>query len=280
MPIQPFVEASTISYQKKLTRLNPFVEKEGGMFYQFQTPEVARPFKIPFVPDGCVNLLFSCDEKNQQTIVSGIFDQMYSMELKPKTQYFGVIPYSGFLGVKSWKALPSELHENQYDLMDVIGDAYLCEMIAGLGSFEERIHFFREYFLKNMADKDYSYTLAGALSITTCCASGNISVEQIGDWSGYSYSYCRKSFIDRFGVSVKRYSQKIRFSQAMALLLQNGDDHNLVDIALKTGFYDEPHFIHEFKKFTGYTPRKFLNHIFALRKERDSATAGKYGGLQ
>jgi AraC-like DNA-binding protein len=276
MPIQPFVEASTIGYRKKLTRLNPFVEKEGGMFYQFQTPETTEPFAASFIPDGCVNLLFSCDEKKPGAVVSGIFDRLYSVKLKPKTQYFGVIPYSGFLGVKSWKALPSELHENQYDLTDVIGNASLCERITGLGSFEERVHFFREYFLENMADREYCSTLAGILSINTCCASGNISVEKIGDLSGYSYSYCRKSFIDRFGISVKRYSQNVRFSQAVNLLLQNdADDQNIVNIALKTGFYDEPHFIHEFKKFTGYTPRKFLNHVSALRKARDSAAADR-----
>jgi len=34
-------------------------------------------------------------------------------------------------------------------------------------------------------------------------------------------------------------------------------DRNLTDIAVDCGFYDSSHFYRVFKKFTGYTPKKY-----------------------
>lgn len=266
-PIQPFIEASTLDFQKRLTRLNPLTEKEGGMFYQFHTPQTKEPFIATFIPDGCVNMIFRCDQNKPASTILGIFEEAHSIELRPDTQYFGVIPYSGFLGIKAWKALPTELHDHQYDLADVIGNEALCETISGLESFDERVLFFKNYFMDNLVDQDYYNTLSGILSLSSCCASGNISVEQIGELSGYSYSYCRKSFMEHFGVSVKRYSKAVRFSQAVSSLLKDDmDKQDIVSLALKTGFYDESHFIHEFKQYTGFSPLRFVKRVEELNQ--------------
>jgi AraC-like DNA-binding protein len=33
---------------------------------------------------------------------------------------------------------------------------------------------------------------------------------------------------------------------------------SLTELALNTGYYDQPHFIHEFNSFAGVAPRRFL----------------------
>ena len=35
----------------------------------------------------------------------------------------------------------------------------------------------------------------------------------------------------------------------------------LTDLALKLGYYDQAHFIHDFKSFSGMTPKKYLKMI-------------------
>ncbi|MFZ6012469.1 MAG: helix-turn-helix domain-containing protein [Bacteroidota bacterium] len=57
------------------------------------------------------------------------------------------------------------------------------------------------------------------------------------------------------GFSPLNYLINIRISEAIKLL--KGQDINVTDIALETGFYSSQHFSTTFKKLTGYTPGEF-----------------------
>jgi len=84
-----------------------------------------------------------------------------------------------------------------------------------------------------------------------------------------------KRFIERFkeqvGFSPKRYCRIRRFQHALRLAHQGG----FVDwpeLALECGYYDQAHFIHEFRAFSGLTPTGyqaartvFQNHVKFLQ---------------
>ena len=84
-----------------------------------------------------------------------------------------------------------------------------------------------------------------------------------------------KRFIERFktevGLSPKRYCRIRRFQRALA----RAHCGHLVDwsqVALESGYYDQAHFIHEFRSFSGLTPRgyqasrtAFQNHVKFLQ---------------
>jgi AraC-like DNA-binding protein len=57
------------------------------------------------------------------------------------------------------------------------------------------------------------------------------------------------------GFSPLNYLITIRISEAIRML--KGNDQNVTDIALDTGFYSSQHFSTTFKKLTGYTPSDF-----------------------
>jgi len=63
------------------------------------------------------------------------------------------------------------------------------------------------------------------------------------------------------GMSVKKYSRLKRFHFAVTQLKK---DTNLTALALNAGYYDQPHFIHEFGEFAGVSPRAFLKESNAL----------------
>jgi AraC-like DNA-binding protein len=48
---------------------------------------------------------------------------------------------------------------------------------------------------------------------------------------------------------------KIRIEKAIQLLSTR---QSLTEIAFATGFHDQSHFIHAFKRMTGHTPKAFL----------------------
>lgn len=58
------------------------------------------------------------------------------------------------------------------------------------------------------------------------------------------------------GVSPKKFSEIIQFKFTLELLKKR--DLPLIEVALSAGYFDQAHFIHSFKKFTGISPDKFL----------------------
>jgi len=84
-----------------------------------------------------------------------------------------------------------------------------------------------------------------------------------------------KRFIERFkaqvGVSPKRYCRIRRFQQAVARA-HRGRPVDWAQVALDCGYYDQSHFIHEFRAFSGLTPTAyqasrtpFQNHVKFLQ---------------
>ena len=86
-----------------------------------------------------------------------------------------------------------------------------------------------------------------------------------------------KRFIERFkaqvGVSPKRYCRIRRFQQAVARA-HRGHEVDWPQVALDCGYYDQAHFIHEFRSFSGLTPTAyhasrtpFQNHVKFLQSD-------------
>ena len=84
-----------------------------------------------------------------------------------------------------------------------------------------------------------------------------------------------KRFIERFksevGVSPKRFCRIRRFQRALARA-HGGHPVDWPQVALESGYYDQAHFIHEFRSFSGLTPRgyqasqtAFQNHVKFLQ---------------
>ncbi len=59
------------------------------------------------------------------------------------------------------------------------------------------------------------------------------------------------------GFSPKLFSRIIRFQSA----IKKYDDKKmpLTEIAYECGYYDQSHFIHDFKEFSGYSPMQYFS---------------------
>jgi len=88
-----------------------------------------------------------------------------------------------------------------------------------------------------------------------------------------------KRFIERFksevGMTPKRYCRVRRFQRAVAHAHQ-GRDVDWPQVALECGYFDQAHFIHDFRSFAGLTPTgyrsartAFQNHVKFLQSDDD-----------
>lgn len=81
-----------------------------------------------------------------------------------------------------------------------------------------------------------------------------IEVNALAKQCNMSYSHFARLFRDNYGRSCKEYIQYIRMNKAQDLLLNS--DFDLDYIAQETGFYDCSHFIRQYKKWRGITPKQ------------------------
>lgn len=86
---------------------------------------------------------------------------------------------------------------------------------------------------------------------------GQAAIHELIDQTGYSLRNLERHFHNFAGFSPKRLARILRFQSATrSRETVNG---SLTDIALDCGYYDQAHFIHDFRQFSGYTPGAYFH---------------------
>lgn len=83
---------------------------------------------------------------------------------------------------------------------------------------------------------------------------GNIRITELSDLLNISQSPLEKRFRRVVGASPKKFASIVRLKH----ILKNNQKSSLTGIGLDAGFYDQSHFIREFKRFTGESPDKYF----------------------
>jgi len=259
-PLQPELELNTLHYSEKILKWNPVCQKNMALFYQFQTgSQTKRSLRV--IPDACADFLFCCDD-NPSAFISGLQTAPREIIIKPNCTYFGFKPYTT-KGMKIMPILWNELLDETASFRDQFGDNGLEAAIKIAASFEERISIFQKFALKKLIDQSYLLDLVEFSEIQLCNAAGNIRVDSLSDQTGYTTRYCRKRFKEALGVSIKDYSNIMRFQNMVRILSQ--EEESLSDVVLDNGYFDQSHMIKEFKRYSGDTPYRFKK--FVLKTE-------------
>jgi len=82
-------------------------------------------------------------------------------------------------------------------------------------------------------------------------------VEQLVELSPWSARTTQRMFRHYVGVPVKWVLCRYRLQQA-ALEIESHPDLDFADLAVRLGWYDQAHFINDFRSFLGCTPREYL----------------------
>lgn len=87
---------------------------------------------------------------------------------------------------------------------------------------------------------------------------GMYPVEQLASAANMSLKTFERRFVEQVGVYPKLYERLGRFSRTLNLKLYQPNT-SWTEICFLAGYYDQNHFIKEFRKFTGMAPANFLN---------------------
>ncbi|MNS77325.1 DNA-binding transcriptional activator FeaR [compost metagenome] len=94
---------------------------------------------------------------------------------------------------------------------------------------------------------------------------GMISIEKLTKDLNTGKRHLERKFLSNVGLSLKLFSRIIRFNNALQLI-ENKDFRNFTNVAHDGGFYDQAHFIKDFKYFTGLNPKQYFSENLEMAK--------------
>lgn len=224
-------------------RLQPYVE----CFWTSETSQAIAEY--PVLPDGCVDIVHS---SNRGLQLVGAMTRARKFTLQAGEFQMGVRFRSGMAA--GFIPVPgSEMTDRLLPLDEVWGTKVrrLHEQLGEAKSADESIALLAGH-LVDPAVPD----VVQKVSACIVDRSGQVRVDDLAFDAGLSARQLRRLFIEQMGLSPKHFCRVIRFRHSLSRLraARRGD---WADVALECGYYDQAHFINEFREFSGYTPSEF-----------------------
>lgn len=85
----------------------------------------------------------------------------------------------------------------------------------------------------------------------------SLCLETLSEEIGYSQKHFIHLFKTHVGLTPKQYMKILRFQKTI-LDIETTSTFDWTTLSRQNGFYDQSHFIHDFKEFSGFTPNEYL----------------------
>ena len=155
----------------------------------------------------------------------------------------------------------NDIQNQIYSLNDVLGNIgkRLIEQINNTTSLQQKIVLLEQFLLKQLSVHDEDSIFEYCVEKITA-SKGKIAVKELEKKTGYSSRWLNMKFNDKLGVSPKNLSSIIRFTQYYQAFI-SGNEKSFLKNDFYEFYYDQSHFIKDFKRFTGLPPTRFEKQI-------------------
>jgi AraC-like DNA-binding protein len=200
------------------------------------------------VTDGCIDLVVDYDAK--QIGFAGMNKTEFDYRINLPTRCFGARLKPG--AFHQLFSLPATAAMNTFLPIDKVDKNFDCGSFFSL-SFGEARAFFRTYF----AEKSVK-TIPNQFVRLFDELSDNIpvSVAELYERVRYSPRQCQRLFVQNFGLSPQLVLSILRFQYCLKVLTAGMAKPS--DILNFTSYYDQSHYIKDFKRNLGLTPFELL----------------------
>ena len=128
--------------------------------------------------------------------------------------------------------------------------------ILNAKSTSERIDLIETFLLKRLTDKKHIDNIVKSTVDTILTANGQLTVNELSKRNNINRRQLTRKFSSTIGLSPKQLSKTIRLQNTLKSFISK-KHKSLTDLAYENEYYDQAHFIKEFKEFTGLTPKEF-----------------------
>lgn len=246
----------------------------------FWVLESDQPYTHYSMPDVCPELLFhykgqfdehADDNKSERSFTAGVHAQTNQRRKFYISEAFGIFgvclyPYS----IPLFFGLPAKELTNQMpDLISLLKteDLALEEKIINAAGTHQRVKIVEEFIVRKLCANYHNPLPVFHVIRKIIKTNGLMPVKQLACDCFLSERQFERQFSHFAGFSPKLFSRITRFHSAMAQYRDKAK--SLTDIALNSGYYDQSHFIHDFKEFSGLHPKQFFSGNSEATKWRD-----------
>jgi AraC-like DNA-binding protein len=220
-------------------------------FWELRTASVLKDlYMYRVVADGCMDMIIDTGAYNG-IVVAGIADSSFDVPVENGAAYFGI----RFLpaGIHHfWEMNAAEIRNQMIDAGELLPkeSQVLSAMVFESKSFTQRVAVAQSYLLSLLAKNNNDMHPALARALHHILSTGGDLPIQSKAAEYISPRQLRRLFQEHVGCSPKLFARIVRFQQALKMMqTDRGTGH-----FYKQGYFDQAHFIREFKNFYGDTP--------------------------
>lgn len=240
-------------------------------YWTLEVPAQKETQKQLILPDGCVDMCFILGEEiKRYTSETEHILQPREMLLGQITKPFYIEP-AGYVntfairfypfGFANFIDFPLDQLANKETPLDILFGkepaTQLSLKIKQATSTEERINIAEKFLSDRLNEEAIIDGIVKSTVDAIFHSKGGKSVNAILKEDLTKRRQLERNFKKQIGLSPKQLSKVIRLQATLQSLL-NEKTKSLTDLAYENEYYDQAHFIKDFKEFTGVTPKEFL----------------------
>lgn len=244
-------------------QLKPYVK-----YYIVSENDVSNEYKV-FPTSGLVigfqyrgqlsNIKDDIEQKLTSAGITGITDG-YKI-FKNSASIGTILVYFTEIGFAHFTSHPvHELFNLSLSLDDVFEKSCIKEVEEKLtlATTEiQRVKIVEQFFLSQLKDLQTDRLIVEAIKLIYQ-SNGSIRIKALNEKLYISQSPFEKRFRKIVGTTPKKFASIVRFNEVIDQLAQA---KTLTEICYKNNFFDQAHFIKDFKHFTGDTPESFKRSL-------------------
>jgi AraC-like DNA-binding protein len=238
-------------------------------YWNLESPKEKTPVRNTIVPDGCMKLIFHYGDlyKHYPEDGSSVFlpkcfligqlTRPYEVEPTGETGTFFVCFHPN--GFFPFATIPIKDMENTaVPLEKLFGKdgTDLAQKVLNAQTTAERIAISETFLFDRLADAEMIDHIVKSTVETILTANGQLSIQELSKQNNINRRQLVRKFSSSIGLSPKQLSKTIRLQTTLKTLLTK-KVISLTDLAYENEFFDQAHFIKDFKEFTGLTPKEF-----------------------
>ncbi len=236
-----------------------------NFFWTLKIPFNPNAKKQRVLPDGCVDMIFVLGDDIQRytsekkfiiqprTFILGQISKPFYVKPTGDVDSFAIRLYP--YGFSNFISAPiHKLANTETPLSDVFGKKVASKLGADIrkaSDTQERIKIIETFFVNQSKEKRVVDELVKSVIDVILSAGGSISIKSALENTPSKRRQMERLFSKKMGLSPKQFSKVIRLQAALKLLLEKPPSG--------ANYYDQSHFIKDFKEFTGVRPTEFFD---------------------
>ncbi|MCP4984949.1 MAG: AraC family transcriptional regulator [Colwellia sp.] len=242
-------------------------------FWTLEVPVTKGTQRQRIIPDGTIEMAFTLgDDIKRYTSKDDFIIQPRSMVLGQTTDFFYIEP-TGYVntfairfypyGFANFVAVPLRDLANKETAIEMLFGKSISKKleqdIVQATDVQQRIEIIELFLLNKLSGQVTVDYIVKTTIDTLLSTKGKTSISGILKEDSAKRRQLERMFVRQIGVSPKQLAKVIRFQSAIKMLLRE-EGENLTNIAYESDYYDQAHFIKDFKEYTGISPKEFLGN--------------------